>query len=150
MASLQEQLDAAKALVEREPAKADAALRRLVFESEGSDAEATKVKEQAIALLSDVCVKLQNAQALSDLLSQLRQFFTVIPKAKTAKIVRGIIDAVAKIPGSTALQVDVCKAQVEWARAEKRTFLRQRIELRLASLYLDSQEYNQALAILGT
>ncbi len=35
-----------------------------------------------------------------------------------------------------SVQVEVCKSQVEWARTEKRTFLRQRIELRLASLYL--------------
>jgi 26S proteasome regulatory subunit N6 len=50
----------------------------------------------------------------------------------------------------SAIQVDVCKEQVEWARSEKRTFLRQRIELRLASLYLDMQEYKAALAIIGT
>lgn len=30
----------------------------------------------------------------------------------------------------------MCKGQVEWAKTEKRTFLRQRIELRLASLYM--------------
>ena len=148
MASLQAQLDAAKAL--EEPAQAEAALRALVFEAEGADGEATKVKEAAIGALCDVCVKRGNAQALADLLPQLNDFFAIIPKAKTAKLVRGVIDAIAKIPGSTALQVQVCKGQVEWARAEKRTFLRQRIELRLASLYLDSAEYTAALAILGT
>jgi len=48
------------------------------------------------------------------------------------------------------LQVAVCKEQVEWAIAEKRTFLRQRIQLRLASLYLDTAEYQDALKIVGT
>lgn len=47
-------------------------------------------------------------------------------------------------------QVAVCKEQVEWAIAEKRTFLRQRIQLRLASLYLDTAEYQDALKIVGT
>lgn len=46
-------------------------------------------------------------------------------------------------------QVSVCKEQVEWAIAEKRTFLRQRIQLRLASLYLDTAEYQDALKIVG-
>jgi 26S proteasome regulatory subunit N6 len=46
--------------------------------------------------------------------------------------------------------VVVCKEQVEWARTEKRTFLRQRIELRLAALYLELQDYPTALGILGT
>lgn len=35
----------------------------------------------------------------------------------------------------------LCKEQVEWARAEKRTFLRQRIEARLATLYLETKDY---------
>lgn len=48
------------------------------------------------------------------------------------------------------LQVTVCKEQAEWARAEKRTFLRQRIELRLAALYLQMQDYPTALSLLGT
>lgn len=50
----------------------------------------------------------------------------------------------------TVLQVVVCKEQVDWAIAEKRTFLRQRIQLRLASLYLDTAEYQEALKIVGT
>lgn len=43
----------------------------------------------------------------------------------------------------------VCKEQVEWAKSEKRTFLRQRIELRLANLYLDSKDFQPSLAILA-
>jgi 26S proteasome regulatory subunit N6 len=46
--------------------------------------------------------------------------------------------------------VEVCREQAEWARAEKRTFLRQRIELRLAALLLGQAEYKPALAIIGT
>lgn len=47
-------------------------------------------------------------------------------------------------------QVDVCKEQVEWAKAEKRAFLRQRIELRLAGLYLETKNYQEALTLIGT
>ncbi|KAM0859932.1 hypothetical protein ACQ4PT_046886 [Festuca glaucescens] len=39
---------------------------------------------------------------------------------------------------------------VEWTRAEKRTFLRQRVEARLASLLLESQEYTEALTLLSS
>jgi 26S proteasome regulatory subunit N6 len=48
------------------------------------------------------------------------------------------------------MQIEVCKQQVEWAKTEKRAFLRQRLELRLAQLYLDTQQYQTALAILST
>lgn len=126
------------------------ALQATVFaEGTSADAEAVKQKEEAISKLSDAYVKHQDAKALTELLSQLRPFFAVIPKAKTAKIVRNIIDQIAKVPNSTDIQVSVCKEQVEWAIAEKRTFLRQRIQLRLASLYLDTAEYQDALKIVG-
>lgn len=70
-------------------------------------------------------------------------------QAKTAKIVRSIIETTAKIPNSTELQLKLCKEQVEWARSEKRSFLRQRIELRLATLYLETKEFQQALGLIA-
>jgi 26S proteasome regulatory subunit N6 len=72
----------------------------------------------------------------------------LIPKAKTAKIVRGIIDSVAKIPGTSELQILLYKEMVQWTCDEKRTFLRQRIEARLATLLMESKEYSQALTLL--
>lgn len=39
------------------------------------------------------------------LLQTANAFFAVVPKAKTAKIVRTIIDIVAKVPDSVSLQV---------------------------------------------
>ncbi|GIL86302.1 hypothetical protein Vretimale_13691 [Volvox reticuliferus] len=125
-------------------------LKGLVLEDSNSDADAVRIKEQAITQLCELYIKQGNAQGLADLLTSLRTFFNAIPKAKTAKLVRSIIDAIAKVPGSTQLQVDVCRAQVEWAKAEKRTFLRQRIELRLASLYMQVKDYPAALALIGT
>jgi hypothetical protein len=80
-------------------------LHQTVFADTASDAESVKQKEEAIGQLSDTYVKLQDAKALTELLSQLRPFFAVIPKAKTAKIVRNIIDQIAKIPNSTDIQV---------------------------------------------
>lgn len=140
----------AESLVDSDPDQAIAAFRYVILENKDVDAESIKTKEQAIQSLSDAYVKRQDAQALTNLLSELRQYFVSIPKAKTAKIVRGIIDQITKIPNSIALQVEVCKEQVEWARAEKRTFLRQRIELRLASLYMEKKDYSSALSIIGT
>ena len=60
---------------------------------------------QAIQRLNDLYAKQGNAGALRDLLTELRPLFAVIPKAKTAKIVRTIIETIAKVPNSTQLQV---------------------------------------------
>lgn len=88
-----------------QPAEAITKLKNLINKDAPNDADTVKVKEQAIQTLSDLLVKQQDAKALSELLSLLRDFFSVIPKAKTAKIVRSIIDSIAKVPGSTQLQV---------------------------------------------
>lgn len=80
-------------------------LQQQVLGEHGSDAESVKQREEAIGKLSDAYVKAQDAKALTELLSQLRPFFAVIPKAKTAKLVRNIIDQIAKIPNSTDIQV---------------------------------------------
>ncbi len=45
--------------------------------------------------------------------------------------------------------MELCKEQVEWTRAEKRTFLRHRVELRLASLYLETQDYTAAIPLIS-
>jgi 26S proteasome regulatory subunit N6 len=47
------------------------------------------------------------------------------------------------------LQLEVCAEQVEWAKTEKRTFLRQRIEARLANLYLSMKDYSSALSLIS-
>ena len=48
------------------------------------------------------------------------------------------------------MQIEVCKEQIEWARSEKRSFLRQRIEMRLAALMMETGEYHPALNLVGT
>ncbi|XP_073270967.1 26S proteasome non-ATPase regulatory subunit 11 homolog [Primulina huaijiensis] len=120
-----------------------------ILENPSSSSEALRIKEQAITNLSDLLRQEGRAAELQDLLTKLRPFFSLIPKAKTAKIVRGIVDAVAKIPGSSDLQITLCKEIVQWTRAEKRTFLRQRIEARLAALLMDNKEFSEALYLLS-
>ncbi|CAE7773312.1 psmD11, partial [Symbiodinium microadriaticum] len=84
------------------------------------------------------------------LLRECNEFFSVIPKAKTAKIVRNIIEIVAKCPDSLDIQVALCKDVIEWCKAEKRTFLRQRIESKLATLLLLQKHAQDAMVIILT
>ncbi|KAH7290888.1 hypothetical protein KP509_30G068200 [Ceratopteris richardii] len=121
---------------------------RQIIQDPSSSVEALRIKEQAIFNLSDLLSHEKLGEELRSLLTELRQFFSLIPKAKTAKIVRGIIDAVAKIPGTSQLQISLCREMVEWTRSEKRTFLRQRVEARLAALLMENKEYAEALTLL--
>ena len=67
------------------------------------------------------------------LLKSNNDFFGAIPKAKTAKIVRNILNIVSLIPDSLDVQVNLSKDLVAWCIAEKRTFLRQRIESKVSN-----------------
>ena len=147
--ALKTQMAAAVELAGTNPAEAVKAYRAVVFSPNGADTESAKVKEQGIDALSKLLAKLQDAPALKLLLTELRPLFAVVPKAKTAKIVRNVIDVFATVPGSDDLQVELCKEQVAWAKEEKRTFLRHRVELRLSTLYLEKKAFQDALKLIG-
>lgn len=102
---LQQKLQEVDEVVDARPADARAALTDIIVGNYPNDAESVKVKEQAIGKLTDLLVKQQDAPGLAALLTELRPLFNAIPKAKTAKIVRTVIDSIAKVPNSTQLQV---------------------------------------------
>lgn len=84
-----------------------------------------------------------------DLLQSNASFFSDIPKAKTAKVVRTIIDIVSKVPDSLELQISLCREVVDWCNREKRTFLRQRIESKLSALLVQQGNYQDALTLIN-
>jgi 26S proteasome regulatory subunit N6 len=67
-----------------------------------------------------------------NILNSNSEYFNAVPKAKTAKIVRNIINIVATVPDSLKIQIQLCKDVIAWCKAEKRTFLRQRIEAKVS------------------
>ena len=70
-----------------------------------ADVEATRAREAAVSALIDALVAGGDAAALAALFDELKPLFAALPKAKTAKLVRGVIEAIAKVPGSEELQV---------------------------------------------
>jgi 26S proteasome regulatory subunit N6 len=145
---MEAKLTAAAELAETNPAAAAAQFEALIVSAETSE-DAVKVKESTIYQLGEVYAKQGEAAKLGALLTNLRPFFATIPKAKTAKIVRTLIDQVAKIKDSLPLQMTLCRESIEWCKAEKRSFLRQRIQSRLAAMLLESKQYTEALALLA-
>jgi 26S proteasome regulatory subunit N6 len=80
---------------------------------------------------------------------EIRPFFATIPKVRTARIVRTLIDLVRDIPDSLELQAELCRESVAWCVREKRTFLKQRISARLASVLLELKDYKQAIKVIS-
>jgi 26S proteasome regulatory subunit N6 len=114
----------------------------------GSTEQDLKVKEQSIVRLGEIYRDLKKPQDLATLMESSRAFLSGISKAKTAKIIRNLIDSFSDIPDALPLQVKVCKDAIDWAVKEKRIFLRQALETRLCALYLDNKMYSESLALI--
>ncbi|RLN32269.1 hypothetical protein BBJ28_00015780 [Nothophytophthora sp. Chile5] len=127
----------------------------------GEDAtleDVQRVKEHSIYKLAQLYIQYGREKELATLLQSLRPFFGTIARAKTGKIgaqysIRTVIDMVAKVKVLDAdkalqLQADLCLDSIEWCNQEKHTFLRQRVEARLASIYFQQQKFQPALDLI--
>ncbi|CAG9322994.1 unnamed protein product [Blepharisma stoltei] len=143
-----EDLKRAKELLKTDPESGISLLRTLIH-TELPEEENARVKEAAVLALGEVLAKQHRASDLAYLVEEIRPLFNAFPKAKTAKIVRSLIDYSSLIPDSLALQIKLCEDSIAWCNEEKRAFLRQRLETKLAQLYLDSNRYKEALDSLS-
>jgi 26S proteasome regulatory subunit N6 len=153
-ATLAEQFEHAEEVNEARPEDAMIVFKNIlstVVANGPGDEEEGKLAESSIYKLGRIYTNAGDFGALSELMGTIRPFFDSIPKAKTAKIVRTIIDMAAEIAGADAQQmlIKLCEDRIEWCKQEKRAFLRQRIEFRLAGLYLDSANYGGATKIIN-
>jgi len=71
-----------------------------------------------------------------------------LPQSKTAKIVRTLFDITTKIEGRNKDLIDLCHHIIDWCDKNSRSFLRMRIENKLASLYFSMDKYNDSLDVL--
>ncbi|NXP64957.1 PSD11 ATPase, partial [Chloropsis cyanopogon] len=96
-----------------------------------NDEEAVQVKEQSILELGSLLAKTGQAEELGGLLKYVRPFLNSISKAKAARLVRSLLDLFLDMEAATGQEVDLCLECIEWAKSEKRTFLRQALEVDL-------------------
>ena len=66
---------------------------------------------------------------LAGLIKYTRPFLGCVSKAKAAKLVRTLVDLFLDMEAGTGKEVELCKECIEWAKDEKRTFLRQALEV---------------------
>lgn len=76
--------------------------------------------------------------------------FGNLPKAKTAKLIRDLIDELQAIPNAESAQMDICKELIDWAAKENRIYLRQMLETRMVALYIKNKKYAESLALIAT
>jgi len=113
------------------------------------DTDDLRIKEMALYKLAELYAQLRSHDDIRMLLVESRPYFSTIPKARTAKIVRSLIDIVGEIPDSLHFQIQLCRESIEWCVEQKRTFLKQRIEAKLAGLLLLQKEFRPALDLIS-
>ncbi|WRT65046.1 uncharacterized protein IL334_001988 [Kwoniella shivajii] len=140
------QLDAASSS-SSDPAKAEQ-IYRDILSRKAVDEDELRDQETALVKLGALYRDHNKAQELAQLVTDSRTFMSQIAKAKTAKLIRTLIDY---FPSSSRdLQMKVTNDNITWAREEKRVFLRQSLEIKLIGLQLDSEQYRTALTMIET
>lgn len=127
-------------------------LNKIVQEQdiEENDEDNIRLKEQGILHLGELYKKEGKAKELADLIKATRPFLSLISKAKAAKLVRTLVDFFLDLEAGIGIEVQLCKECIEWAKEEKRTFLRQSLEARLIALYFDTGMFPDALQLGST
>lgn len=114
-------------------------------EANDEDEESLRIKEQSILELGTLLQQQGDAKELGTLVTKVRPFLKTLSKAKAAKLIRTLVDLFLDMETSSDLEVHLCLECIEWAKEEKRTFLRQALEARLTALYFDTGRYQDAL-----
>jgi len=73
---------------------------------------------------------------LIDLTKQILPEYKDLPQSKTAKIIRTLFDQVLKFPGRNRNEplIELSRYIIDWCEKESRSFLRMKIENKLAEL----------------
>merc|ERR1711997_478938 len=118
--------------------------------SEAPSEEILRDQEANILQLGEKLREEGKTKEMTDLIQKVRHFLRFMSKAKAAKLVRGLVDMFLEMERSDPRgdrEVQLCKECIEWAKDEKRTFLRQSLEARLVGLYFETERYQEALAL---
>ncbi|KAG5177469.1 hypothetical protein JKP88DRAFT_269161 [Tribonema minus] len=155
---LRARLEAADKVAETDAKAAQSLYRGILDYKEGGGADGgggahegvQRVREESLYRLAKTYADEQQFDEVSALLRSASPFFKTIPKARTAKAVRTVLDIVGRAaPTALALQLTLCAEVIDWCNAEKRTFLRQRVQSRLASLLFQQGRYQEAVALVN-
>jgi len=134
------------------PAELEQRVKELLKKASGTEKQINRKMQDEIEKELTAVARLYsnegNAEKIKELLALAKPLFPQMSKAKTAKIVHKLVDFVGRIPGVVEQQIALCEECIEWAKETQRTFLRQKIESKLATCYLQIGSYDNALKLL--
>ncbi|THH28206.1 hypothetical protein EUX98_g5985 [Antrodiella citrinella] len=156
MPSVDELLQEASTLRSSNPTKTEALYKQVLETTIAADAstsekdQALRHQETALVSLGELYRDQKNAKGVAEVITLSRSFVSSTAKAKTAKLIRTLLDFFTPIPNSNQAQIEVLQDNILWAKQEKRIFLKHSLETRLVGLQLESLQYKPALALIDT
>ncbi|RPA98467.1 PCI-domain-containing protein [Choiromyces venosus 120613-1] len=143
-------LEEAQEIQKKDPAKAEVIYKEMISKPPGMNDAELRDYELALVALGGIYRDSSRTGELAELITASRSIMSSFAKAKTAKIVRQLIDLFTTIPDTLDIQISVTKSCIEWAIQERRSFLRQNLETRLVGLYLQKHSYTEALSLINS
>ncbi|KAK1053264.1 26S proteasome regulatory subunit rpn6 [Friedmanniomyces endolithicus] len=142
-------IEEAKQLSKEQPAKAEQMYQDILSKQPGTNDRAARDFENALLGLGELYRDHKRTQDLATLIQQTRDVLTSFARAKTAKLVRQLLDLFTAIPNTTDIQISVTKSCIDWAVSQRQGFLRQNLEVRLVGLHMQKQSYYDALTLIN-
>ncbi|KZF25256.1 PCI-domain-containing protein [Xylona heveae TC161] len=142
-------IEEAQKIAKTEPAKAESIYKEVLAKGPGASDAASCRFEAALMGLGELYRDAQKPHELAELVKTNCSVLSSFAKAKTAKLVRQLLDLFSSIPNTVEIQIAVTKSCIEWAISERRGFLRQNLETRLVALYMEKQSYYDALTLIN-
>ncbi|KII89171.1 hypothetical protein PLICRDRAFT_53638 [Plicaturopsis crispa FD-325 SS-3] len=153
-------LEEAQSIAATNPTRAEQLYKEILSNTAAStsdDTPRTSERDQSLRDQETALVKLgelyrdqKNAKGIAEVITLSRAFMSSTAKAKTAKLIRTLLDFFTPIPDSQQTQINVLQDNIEWAKREKRIFLKHSLETRLVGLQLETSQFKQALALIDT
>ncbi|KAK9239725.1 hypothetical protein V1525DRAFT_355516 [Lipomyces kononenkoae] len=130
--------------------KAEHLYKEILSKSAGTNEKALAEQETALYELGALYRDHRKIKELENLIHTSRTVMSGLGKSKVAKIIRALIDLFSTLPDTIDTQIAVTKDCISWAISERRNFLRQSLETRLVSLYIERGAYFDALSLINT
>ncbi|KAL5357998.1 PCI-domain-containing protein [Aspergillus floccosus] len=145
-----QRIEEARALAKTDASKAESIYKEILAQGPGSSESSSRDYESALVGLGELYRDEKKPNEIAELIKTSRDSFSSFAKAKTAKLVRQLLDLFSEIPNTLDIQIAVIKSCIDWAIAERRSFLRQNLETRLVAIYMQKQTYYDALTLINS
>lgn len=121
-------------------------------ESGGAGGVDSRRNEQEACLLElgSLYATTHNKAKLREFIPHSTEYMLQFAKSKTAKVLKTLIERFEEVPDSLDDQIYVCQKSIEFAKKERRQFLKHSLSVKLATLYYQKTQYKDSLDLINS